>query len=361
MAKSNTKQRLNDIIECSICQETYTDPVVLPCIHTFCLACLQTLVNNSDDDEQFSCPLCRKQVMVPDGGVNNLLRNLFIEKLLEINKTTKDEEMKIKCDNCDDWCRNAKWHCLDCSENFCEECGKVHQRQRTTKSHKCETIGSQSVVELLKVRPSYCNDHQDKKIELYCKDGRHLICLLCFAENHKTHTSVNIKKISEDFRQQLQADADEVSKKENICREVEQNRVDEKRNFLAQSAEACMAIVEKKTILEKIIDNKFNELRRQVDIKHMTLKKLKDDSANNLLAEIETFENLTLKEMELSKEGLSRQKMIIESFLNYLKKCRSNVRFCNHYFHFYSHARFKHKLYVLNFPQNNGRFFILLN
>lgn len=35
---------LEDLVQCALCMDKLTDPKMLPCQHTFCLNCLQTLV-----------------------------------------------------------------------------------------------------------------------------------------------------------------------------------------------------------------------------------------------------------------------------------------------------------------------------
>ena len=37
-----TTTLLDDVMECWICTEVYTDPGVLPCVHTYCLKCIET-------------------------------------------------------------------------------------------------------------------------------------------------------------------------------------------------------------------------------------------------------------------------------------------------------------------------------
>ncbi|KAK7090088.1 uncharacterized protein [Littorina saxatilis] len=61
--------------ECAICQDVPRDPRTLPCgnRHVFCLACLEGLVRHNDDDRNtFPCPLCRRIVNIPVGGLTAL-------------------------------------------------------------------------------------------------------------------------------------------------------------------------------------------------------------------------------------------------------------------------------------------------
>ena len=99
---TSMKQEIENITECSICIQTFTKPKILPCIHTYCLKCLDGWTKTQSQGRQISCPLCRKPFTVPDGGLQNLPTNFFMEKLLEINLASRGGDQKTKCDNCDE-------------------------------------------------------------------------------------------------------------------------------------------------------------------------------------------------------------------------------------------------------------------
>src|SRR5688572_28671176 len=64
------QDELHDVTTCCICDETYRDPVILPCIHTFCLTCLQRIGTHTDKNpgDPMPCPLCRQEFTVPEDG-----------------------------------------------------------------------------------------------------------------------------------------------------------------------------------------------------------------------------------------------------------------------------------------------------
>jgi len=64
--------QFDDIEECSICTEVYTDPRVLPCGHTYCLKCIEALSKDKQPGDKLACPLCREEFTVPSNGVGNL-------------------------------------------------------------------------------------------------------------------------------------------------------------------------------------------------------------------------------------------------------------------------------------------------
>jgi len=84
--QSSVGKALDDMTECSICTEVFTDPRGLPCYHTFCLRCLQSYCEDKQPGNRMPCPLCRKEFIVPDEGLSGLQKNFYIEKLLHVRK-----------------------------------------------------------------------------------------------------------------------------------------------------------------------------------------------------------------------------------------------------------------------------------
>ena len=78
--KSNAMTKLDDITECCICLKTFTDPRMLPCIHTFCFQCLKDLADKSNKKpgEEIRCPVCRKEFRIPRDGVHGIQKNFFM-------------------------------------------------------------------------------------------------------------------------------------------------------------------------------------------------------------------------------------------------------------------------------------------
>jgi len=65
---------LNDpdpLLTCGICDEVFTDPVLTPCSHTFCRACVTRWVSEKPTG---GCPKCRKQLTSSNGELRTDLR-----------------------------------------------------------------------------------------------------------------------------------------------------------------------------------------------------------------------------------------------------------------------------------------------
>jgi len=104
-------KEIRDITECPICVETFTDPKVLPCVHTFCLKCLLKYGEHDKLGDQMACPLCRANFVIPPGGLADLPNNFFVNKLLLANQLTDASKTlhEKPCDICkeDDADENA--------------------------------------------------------------------------------------------------------------------------------------------------------------------------------------------------------------------------------------------------------------
>ncbi len=67
---------------CSICQDIYRHPKVVSCGHSFCVECLQEWAPR--DTFNTSCPVCNKQIGIPNGNVDDLPTNFGLQDAIEI-------------------------------------------------------------------------------------------------------------------------------------------------------------------------------------------------------------------------------------------------------------------------------------
>ncbi|XP_029141620.1 RING finger protein 112-like, partial [Protobothrops mucrosquamatus] len=83
-------QDLQEDIKCSICLESFINPVSIDCGHNFCQDCLFIHLNNFPQSE-YNCPecrhLCRPERMKPDARLKSLVeKNSQFPHLEEVNK-----------------------------------------------------------------------------------------------------------------------------------------------------------------------------------------------------------------------------------------------------------------------------------
>src|SRR6218665_2614742 len=91
---SNIEQVIVDITECPICNEELQDNRCLPCLHMFCLKCLESYRKAKPRGKPLPCPTCRREFNISN-SVAELPRNFFIDKLLDARKSKNDVFCKI--------------------------------------------------------------------------------------------------------------------------------------------------------------------------------------------------------------------------------------------------------------------------
>lgn len=57
-----------ELLRCPVCQQRLTEPKVLPCGHTACDACLDSLVTVECEQRTVKCPECSVDSKVPENG-----------------------------------------------------------------------------------------------------------------------------------------------------------------------------------------------------------------------------------------------------------------------------------------------------
>ena len=304
MAEQLLSSQIDDITQCCICTDLYKTPKVLPCIHTFCLACIKTYTKDKDPGETATCPVCRQEFTIPAGGVTRLPGNFLIDKFLDLRKISTQEVLGLMCDLCADVHeadanKAATWQCINCAENLCNQCCKAHQRQKIGRTHKMVEIGNKETEHLLKVTPSFCEDHPDKLTELYCNDCRKVICYMCHVIQHKTHDCDDINKLADTFRDVLQIDIQNVSEKAKICK------------LKADSSEK-----QKEMFVKAIAQNETEIVKRAEDLTKK-LSSFIQSQTGNLLQEVQSLKAKTLKEIVLNKDEITQELLMLDSYKRY--------------------------------------------
>ena len=92
---------LHEEVSCSVCMNTFTDPKTLPCLHVFCLHCLNGILRTSGRHDIIVCPECRKEIKFPiSGNLEDLPTNFRINSLLDALaiKECSANGVKLRCE-----------------------------------------------------------------------------------------------------------------------------------------------------------------------------------------------------------------------------------------------------------------------
>ena len=182
---------LHDEVSCSVCMCTYTDPKQLPCLHSFCLHCLNGIQRTSGVHGKITCPECRKQIKIPgSGNPSELPTNFRINSLVDVLAIKECSTANVKCGNCEK--RSAQTlYCFQCCSFWCEECILAHNVIRTNKEHKTlalKDFQDQDIEAVLR-RPAFCQKelHEKEELKFFCKNCEVAICSTCAMTLHEGH------------------------------------------------------------------------------------------------------------------------------------------------------------------------------
>lgn len=247
-------------LKCSVCLELYSDPRVLPCLHTFCLECLQGLVTNNS----LTCPQCRTKHSEGKGGVASYPVDLSIIPELEVTKGQDKVKICGFCTTGD----IAVGHCEQCGEYLCECCRDVvHKRGKMFQSHNVSSVEEAVPVSSTSKEYLHCLQHAKYDLEVYCKTCDIVVCSMCMLGSaHKGHQYDFMKNVNDELMKRIRDITEDVKKKEREWRSS------------LESVEKFEALLgSKRTALESEITTTCDEYISK--IQEMKVKLLKDVEA----------------------------------------------------------------------------------
>jgi len=306
-----TAKQLDEITECPICTEVYTDPRVLPCVHTYCLKCIETWSKDKQPGDEVACPLCRKAFTLSSNGVEDLPKNFFVTNLLQMKELSSVESKTSACEACSGnevtEKKEATVYCVECQQKLCRACEEDHRKFKVTRQHNTVELGVETQMLTLAMLPSTCDMHADKFLEIYCFDCKLIICMMCYIEIHNSHKCSDVNKVVEEFRQQMESDVDSITAGIVKCREMLASIEKEKNEF--------SDIVSK---TESEISEKAEQLKQMIDI-----------HKEKLMNELSSMKQKRMKEIESLREEIERQLLSMESYKKYVDEVRQKGTACD--------------------------------
>ncbi|XP_078678176.1 E3 ubiquitin-protein ligase TRIM71-like [Branchiostoma floridae x Branchiostoma belcheri] len=195
MASKMASDLGEEFLTCAVCMLHFRDPRVLPCLHTFCKECLQEWAAKQ---QPLECPTCRKEVSLPDQGVDGLKTNFYVNNLLDFAAAKKGAEPGVPCQVCEGGREQAKLWCTDCAMLLCESCTVMHRKVPATRDHELvsqDVLEGKEGMERLH-RKRYCDKHKSQEMVFYCESCNVLVCTSCAVINHKPGRAHNLEEIT---------------------------------------------------------------------------------------------------------------------------------------------------------------------
>jgi len=198
MASSSVvlRRHISDITKCPICLDVFDTPTSLPCLHTFCLRCLQRIFAVDQPGDVVSCPICRREFQLPAAGLAALPRNFTIDGLVEMYAVTRPASSpgtvltptvssKSLSFTTDDETNNDPVM-LNEDENGAPAAEAT--TGDSTGSRSLSTPASQndeqSLTEVFTTWTMICDTHTDAE---FCFDCRQDVCMTCSGDTHRHH------------------------------------------------------------------------------------------------------------------------------------------------------------------------------
>ncbi|XP_061171680.1 E3 ubiquitin-protein ligase TRIM33-like [Saccostrea echinata] len=244
-------------LKCSLCYETFKDPRLLECYHSFCKECLKYQIEAKGIFSSYECTVCGAVSKIPQNKEEGFPKNFFF--------FNKDGNAILKCDVCGEKTR-AEFYCFVCDQNYCSFCLRVHSKLQGTKSHRIVTI-SEKGDRMISQSVSLCDHHTTQELKYFCVTCKQPICIDCNMTMHKSHECKDISEAVIEFRNSLE------SATENS----------EHRDFIEKlSNEKAKAKKEKNKMLdteEKLLDN----IREQAQLFHRLVDDIQDECSSKVL------------------------------------------------------------------------------
>ena len=266
------------------------------------------------------CPECRKEAIVPTGGVKDLPNNFFINRMVDelVLKRKVEGEEEVKCDECDED-EPVVAYCPECNMFFCQTCNESHKRSKRFRDHGIvpftELRSNKDVTIQPKTKAPLCKEH-DIELLFYCETCEQLVCMYCTVKEHIGHNHDTVKKMATKHRNELKKVTAPVDEMIRDLSEAHDNIDKMGKKIRGQGDE-----------VDKKIDQHYDELVQKLMKQKEQLKQQAHDAVSQKekalrvqLEEVEyaQAEVLSMKELKdaieksSDQEALSAKKQVID-------------------------------------------------
>ncbi|XP_060706458.1 nuclear factor 7, brain-like isoform X2 [Hemiscyllium ocellatum] len=259
----DSRQQVRSLTEeaiCPICQDFFTDPVILDCEHNFCRSCI---TQSWEKQEINSCPECRQEF--PDRNLrgNRALANLA-EKARTLNLNPQEKE----------------------SEHHCEE-------------------------------------HQEE-LKLFCETDKKLVCVICRDSwEHKSHNFIQITEAVGIYKDRVKSSLDSLTGKKSAALEMEQQQKQKIFHIQEESSSLQTHIKSEFTKMHQMLTEKEQSLLRDLREQEENILKPMEENLQEIQGNLKSIQEKLLKlgkQLEHTdgviflKEQTSRKRRISEEF-----------------------------------------------
>ena len=316
--------KLEEQLTCSVCLDLYNNPKTLPCLHSFCEACIEQLPQDKEGETYYiSCPTCRHRTELPGGGAGAFPVAFTLNNLKDVHSLMKkvSDPQQVTCDNCAK--ANATGYCKDCNQLLCTECMDMHKKWARFASHKITSLdevkGSpQAIAPSKQEAPLICPiPSHDEPLKIYCETCDSVICRDCTVRTHKDHDYDLISASYTKHCEELKHSLNPVKKKIEALKKV-MSALAEREGEVRERGEGVLEeiheMVEEMMSILRESERKLSEEAKRVTDAKLEVLSGQAKSAQislSLLEHIEDYVEQTLK-TGTPQQVLSSKKQMME-------------------------------------------------
>ena len=300
---------LHEEVSCSVCMTKFTDPKQLPCLHSFCLHCLQGIQRTSGIRETISCPECRQNFRIPgDGDLNALPTNFRINSLLDVLAIKECNTSGVKCGNCDKR-SGESFYCFQCCSFWCDDCISLHNGIRANKEHHAlalKDFQDRDFENILK-RPTFCGKpgHEKKEMEFFCKSCKVAICYSCIATLHEGHPKILLDEAANERKMQVKSAI--VVQREKLLQE---------RNKITKLQSNCVNIQAQVESVKRNAQNFADKMKEAIEAKKLEIFNGVEKKAGELIARMEIQQLEVENHADAIETAIERKETLLKRSAN---------------------------------------------
>ena len=289
---------------CPVCMTRFTNPKQLPCLHSFCLHCLQRIQQTSGIRDTISCPECRQNFRIPgNGDLNAFPTNFRINSLLDALPVTECNTIGIKCGNCEKTSGESAY-CFTCCSFWCDDCLPLHNRIKTFKEHHALSLKDfrDEDFETILKQPTLCGKHEKKKHKFFCQVCNIAICNACALTDHDGHAKIVLEDAAKERKSRV-----------NAAIELKKRRALEMMTRIAKIDEYCISIQEQAAGVKR-------DVQQFADSFIAAIEAQKNDIFDEVEKEVRESLQLLEEQRHEIEEELKKQEADIEKTQMILKR-----------------------------------------
>ncbi|KAI5087853.1 tripartite motif-containing protein 16-like [Silurus meridionalis] len=195
MAEARVSVDLEEF-NCSICLDLLTDPVSVPCGHSFCKSCINRQWDGEVLNRVYSCPLCKQHFSPRPILGRNIMLAEMVEKLKKtcVSERTLAGPEDVECDVCIRHKHKAVKSCLVCVASYCQVHFEMHNELHPENTHKV-------IESRYSLKDRICSVHKKPK-DVICCHEEEFYCPECVVKSCADHstTTVTNKRQEEQFQ-----------------------------------------------------------------------------------------------------------------------------------------------------------------